>query len=147
MKKTLFKHISLALLLTMGLGSCDVDRIPETQLSDPAFWKTERDLQGASNFLYTYLPGLPNTDDNWSDDTYARAPNGISDGTRIAPATDGTYNSSYQLIRAANNIIEKAPLALNSGVTQATVDRYIAEARFFRAWGYYTYFNVMVVFR
>ena len=89
MKKTLFKHISLALLLTMGLGSCDVDRIPETQLSDPAFWKTERDLQGASNFLYTYLPGLPNTDDNWSDDTYARAPNGISDGTRIAPATDG----------------------------------------------------------
>lgn len=141
MKKTLFKHISLAILLTMGLGSCDVDRIPETQLSDPAFWKTERDLQGAANFLYTYLPGLPNTDDNWSDDTYARAPNGISDGTRIAPATDGTYSSSYQLIRAANNIIEKAPLALNSGVTQATVDRYIAEARFFRAWGYYALFQ------
>lgn len=118
--------------------ACDVDRLPETQLSDPAFWKTEADLQSAANYLYTFFPGLPNTDDNWSDETYARAPNGISDGSRIAPATDGNYNTPYRLIRAANNIIEKAPQAAAAGVSANTVDRYIGEAQFFRAWAYFS---------
>ncbi|WP_026993926.1 RagB/SusD family nutrient uptake outer membrane protein [Flectobacillus major] len=136
--KALLKYIGLSITLWSGLTACDVDRIPETQISDPAFWKTENDLRGAANFLYTFLPAIPNTNDNWSDDTYARAPNGISDGSRIAPATDGNYNSAYQLIRAANNIIEKAPLALANGVPATTVDRYIAEARFYRAWGYFS---------
>ena len=136
--KKILKYIIVTSTLLMSVTACDVDRIPETQLSDPAFWKTERDLQGAANFLYTFLPGLPNTDDNWSDNTYARAPNTISDGSRIAPATDGNYNSPYQLIRAANNIIEKAPRALANGVSANVVDRYIAEARFFRAWAYFS---------
>ncbi|AWW31595.1 RagB/SusD family nutrient uptake outer membrane protein [Echinicola strongylocentroti] len=123
--------------LIVGLGSCDVNRLPETQLSDPAFWRNENDLKLAANYLYTYLPALPVTSDVWSDDAFGKSPNTVSDGTRIAPATDGNYNNAYFLIRAANNIIEKAPRALESGVDPAVVDRYVAEAKFFRAWAYF----------
>ncbi|WP_215223106.1 RagB/SusD family nutrient uptake outer membrane protein [Echinicola shivajiensis] len=133
------KNIFIGLLVfIIGISSCDVDRFPETALSDPSFWRNENDLQLATNYLYTYLPGLPVTSDVWSDDAFGKAPNSISDGTRIAPATDGGYNSPYRLIRAANNIIEKAPRALESGVDLAIVDRYIAEAKFFRAWAYFS---------
>ncbi|MFN8356724.1 MAG: RagB/SusD family nutrient uptake outer membrane protein [Spirosomataceae bacterium] len=139
--KKIYQSILVLIAILTSLTACDVNRLPETQLSDPAFWKTEADLQAAANYLYTFFPGLPFTDDNWSDETYARAPNTISDGTRIATATDGSYNTPYQLIRAANNIIEKAPRAAASGVAAATVDRYIAEARFFRAYAYYSLFQ------
>jgi hypothetical protein len=135
--KNTFKFFFIVLILGL-FNACDVDRLPETQLSDPAFWKTEADLQTAANYLYTFFPGLPNTDDNWSDETYARAPNGISDGSRIAPATDGGYNTPYRLIRAANNIITKGPQASATGVSAATIDRYIGEAQFFRAWAYFS---------
>ncbi|MFN3852742.1 MAG: RagB/SusD family nutrient uptake outer membrane protein [Spirosomataceae bacterium] len=134
--KSFAKGIGIAVLI--GMSACEVDRIPETQLSDPAFWKTSGDLQAAANYLYTFLPNLPYTDDNWSDETYARAPNTISDGSRLAPATDGSYNTPYRIIRAANNIIEKAPRATQNGVSAQVVDRYIAEARFFRAWAYFS---------
>ena len=132
-----FKFFILLFVLSL-FNACDVDRLPETQLSDPAFWKTEADLTAAANYLYTFLQGLPNTDDNWSDETYARAPNSISDGSRIAPATDGSYNTPYRLIRAANNIIEKGPQAAKTGVSAATIDRYLGEAQFFRAWAYFS---------
>lgn len=135
--KNIYKNILLGILLLAGLGACDVERLPETQLSDPSFWKTENDLRSATNYLYTFLPGLTNTDDNWSTDTYATAPNTISDGSRLAPATDGNYNNQYRLIRAANNIIEKGGLAASNGVSQATIERYLAEARFFRAMAYF----------
>lgn len=128
----------LGVLGLLLLSACEVNRLPETQLSDPAFWKTEGDLQAAANYLYTFLPTLPYTDDNWSDETYARAPNGISDGTRLPPATDANFNTPYRIIRAANNIIEKSPRAVTSGVAPAAADKYVAEARFFRAWAYFS---------
>ncbi|MBD8487783.1 RagB/SusD family nutrient uptake outer membrane protein [Echinicola sp. CAU 1574] len=132
------KNILAGLLaLIISFSSCDVDRFPETALSDPSFWRNENDLQLAANYLYTFLPTLPVTTDVWSDDAFGTAPNSISDGTRIAPATDGNYNTPYRLIRAANNIIEKAPRSLENGLAPEIVDRYVSEAKFFRAWGYF----------
>lgn len=121
-----------ALLL---LFSCEVNRLPETAVSDETFWRSESDLKTACNYLYTFLPAF-NAEDVWSDDATGLASNGISDGSRLAPATDGGYNTPYQLIRAANNIIEKSTLA-SATTSQAIIDRYVGEARFFRAWGYY----------
>lgn len=137
--KTILKSTAFwlsAFLLTFT--ACDVERLPETQLSDASFWRTETDLRTAANYLYTFLPDLPVTSDVWSDDAFATAPNEISDGTRQPPATDNNYNDPYRLIRAANNILEKAPNAVQFGVAQARVDIYLAEARFFRAWAYYS---------
>ena len=134
MKKILnYTVYSFALLL--GLSACEVNRLPETAISDDTFWRSESDLKQAANYLYTWMPAF-NTDDNWSDDAIGLASNGISDGSRLAPSTDGSYNTPYQLIRAANNIIEKAPRATEASA--AIIDRYIAEARFFRAFGYFS---------
>ena len=133
--KSILKHTTLALALLAALPSCEVDRLPETSISDQTFWQSENDLKSAANYLYTFLPGWSG-DDVWSDDAFGLASNGISDGSRLAPATDGNYNNNYVLIRAANNILEKAPRALVA-TSQTIVDRYSAEARFFRAWGYF----------
>ncbi|AGA78415.1 RagB/SusD family nutrient uptake outer membrane protein [Echinicola vietnamensis] len=137
MKYNIKNTAATLLVMIMGMTSCDVNRLPETQLSDPAFWRNENDLELATNYLYTYLPSIPVTSDVWSDDAFGTSANSISDGTRIAPATDNDYNSAYSLIRAANNIIEKSPRALENGVDPQVVDRYTAEAKFFRAWAYF----------
>lgn len=132
MKNLIYLVISLCLL-----SACEVDRISETDLSDESFWKSEADLQAAANYLYTFLPGQLVTSDNWSDDGFGTAPNPISDGSRLAPATDGNFSTPYRLIRAATNIVVKAPLAENAGVPPHISTIYIAEARFFRAWAYF----------
>ncbi len=132
--KSFIKHISLVVAATLMLSACDVNRLPETSISDETFWRSESDLKAAANYLYTFLPGF-NSEDVWSDDAVGLASNSISDGSRLAPATDGNYSTPYQLIRAANNILEKAPKATAAG--QAAIDRYSAEARFFRAWAYF----------
>ncbi len=119
------------------LGACKVDRISETNLSDESFWKSENDLKAATNYLYTFLPTLTVTSDNWSDDGFATAPNTISDGSRLAPATSADYSTPYRIIRAATNIVEKTPLAENAGVPSHIANIYVGEARFFRAWAYF----------
>nr|WP_310589920.1 RagB/SusD family nutrient uptake outer membrane protein [Fibrella aestuarina] len=131
----MIKHAVLAVAITVALPACEVERLPETSISDETFWRSEADLRSAANFLYTFLPGWA-TDDVWSDDAYGSSANSISDGSRLAPATDGNYNNNYNLIRAANNIVEKAPRAASTTAANV-IDRYVAEARFFRAWGYF----------
>jgi hypothetical protein len=126
------------LLLMAGITSCDVERLPETTLSDQSFWISENDIKLAANYLYTRLPTLPVTNDVWSDDAFGTNTNQISDGTRIPGATDGSYNSNYVTIRAANNIIEKSSYTVAAGIAQKTVDAYVAEARYFRAFSYFS---------
>jgi hypothetical protein len=142
---SILKSAFLALAMLAVLPSCEVDRLPETAVSDETYWRSESDLKTAANYLYTFLPGFGTVDgvnnygleDVWSDDAIGLASNNISDGSRLSPSTANEYNSPYRLIRAANNIIEKSPRA--SASTAATIiDRYIAEARFFRAWGYFS---------
>lgn len=134
--KSKLKYIISTCLLFIGMTACDVERLPETSISDATFWRSETDLIAATNYLYTFLPGFT-TEDVWSDDAIGLTSNSISDGSRLAPSTDGSYNTPYQLIRAANNIIEKAPRA-SANTSNVVIDQYVAIARFFRAWGYYS---------
>ncbi|GAB3886550.1 RagB/SusD family nutrient uptake outer membrane protein [Spirosoma agri] len=143
--KSILKPAILALAMLAGLPSCEVERLPETSVSDETYWRTESDLKTAANYLYTFLPGFGTIDgvnnygneDVWSDDAVGLATNNISDGSRLAPATANEYNSPYRLIRAANNIVEKAPRA-SAATAASIIERYTAEARFFRAWGYFS---------
>lgn len=127
----------VALFMITTILSCDVDRVPETSLSDPSFWTSENDLKLAANYFYSKLPTLPVTTDVWSDDAYGVGPNSISEGSRIPTAIDASYNGNYTIIRAANNMIEKSSKTLAAGVVAERVDWYVAEAKFFRAWAYY----------
>ncbi|WP_289024143.1 RagB/SusD family nutrient uptake outer membrane protein [uncultured Salegentibacter sp.] len=134
-------RILFSLIMVFGVLSCNVDRLPETSISDPAFWQNENDLKSAANYLYTFLPGLPETGDVWSDDAFGTSANSISDGTRITPSSDGYYRAQYRLIRAANNIIEKADLVADRGGDIDQINIYVAEAKFFRSWGYFNLFR------
>lgn len=145
MKQTYnIKQLFLLPALILCMLSCkkDLDQVPQTGLSDGGFWKTTSDLGQAANYLYTYLPGFSGDisgnptpyQDNYSNDAYGSGSGGVGDGSRIAPANANEWNDSYRLIRAANNIIEKS-----AGISgdAATINKYVGEARFFRAMAYF----------
>lgn len=111
-----------------------LDLAPETEMSDASFWKSPNDLMLAANELYNSLPTISNNVNAiWADDGYGTAPNGISDGTRIAPTDDNAFSIPYQTIRKANTILEKSGSI--SGDANL-IKRYNAEAYFFRAFAY-----------
>ena len=55
--KSFIKHITLGVAVLVGVSACDVNRLPETNISDETFWRSEADLKAAANYLYTFLPG------------------------------------------------------------------------------------------
>lgn len=126
------------------LAGCtkDLNQSPETQLADDNFWNTTSDLSQACNYLYTFLGSLGGDpsgsptpyQDNYSDIAYGSGSGGIGDGTRVAPATSNEWTNYYRLIRASNNILEKSVKVSGDA---ATIARYLGEARFFRAMGYF----------
>jgi len=104
--KNSLKNILAISASILFFTACDVERLPETNISDATFWRSESDLKTANNYLYTFLPDF-GTEDNWSDDAFGLASNNISDGSRLAPATAAAdFNNQYLLIRASNNILE-----------------------------------------
>ncbi|WP_346235976.1 RagB/SusD family nutrient uptake outer membrane protein [Niabella insulamsoli] len=136
MKKIKLKYyISIALISLFALGSCDVERYPELDITDDTYWKTETDLKLAANYFYTYLDGH-NTEENWSDNSFGQSTNSIADGSRIVPSSTAEYNNPYTLIRATNKLLEQS-VNLEGVISDAALKRYQAEARFFRAWGYF----------
>lgn len=138
MKKSLI-YFASSIVLLMIVISCDVDRVPETSITDGNFWNTPSDLKLAANFFYTTLPGLSESDvseDNWSSDAYPNTNgNTISDGSRVTPAESADYN--YANIFQANKLIEKAKEIVDKGGDEVEVNRFVGEARFFRAWYYF----------
>lgn len=139
--------IAALVIVTFGIISCDIDRVPETSLSDESFWNSEDDYKMASNYFYTTLPGLANSDITkftWGTHGFANnSPNSISDGSRVAPNSSDDYD--YKGIFQANNIIEKAAEFIEDDeddmIDEALMESYIGEARFFRAWYYFEMFK------
>jgi hypothetical protein len=140
-KKILIPVIAV-LALVIGCTK-KLDQQPESQLSDSNFWKTSSDLAQAANYLYTFLNGLSTDDpsgfptplqDNYSDKSFGDRSVGFGDGSSVAPATWAEWSNYYRAIRAANNIIEKSGQVTG---TAAEINRYVGEARFFRAMSYF----------
>ncbi len=138
MKK--IKQLSIYILTAALLfsGCKKIDRLPETEIPDAAFWNTENDLMNAANRLYQELDG--DWTDNRADDAVGTAPNAVSTGNRSVPNTSGDWNDRYDEIFTANNILEKG---LKAKVTDAVRNRYFGEARFFRA---YAYFKLLKIY-
>lgn len=132
MKKIIF-IISLFCLIVAGTG-CDelLDVTPKTDFSDVDYWKSENDLKGANARLYQQLPFL--MQDLRSDEWVSRNSNPISMGSSTIPTTSADWTDNYQRIFAANNILEKA---VNAPINEQILNKYLAEARFFRAWYYF----------
>ncbi len=138
MKKLHHLPIYILLAASLATGCTKLDRLPETQITDPNFWNTETDLMNATNRLYQQLPG--DWVDNRGDDAVNTSPNAVSTGNRSVPNTSGDWTDRYAEIFTANNILEKGTKAV---VTDPVRNRYFAEARFFRA---YSFFKLVKVY-
>lgn len=131
------KQIIFSLLIcVLGLHSCSLDMEPETTLTDNGFWKSEKDLRGACNRLYIDLPGFlsGNGHDMRSDEIVGTTSNDISSGSRSIPEKSSDWSDPYNFIGVCNNIVTKSENAI---VSESTKNRWIAEARFFRAYYYF----------
>lgn len=144
MKKIKKAYLYILTATFLVAGCKKLDRIPESDLSDANFWNTESDLINACNRLYQELDA--DWIDNRADDAVNQTVNTVSSGNRSIPNTSGDWNDRYDEIFTANNIITKAPRAK---VTDAIRNRYIGEAKFFRAYAYFkllkTYGDVPLV--
>ena len=134
MKHYIFKSIGLVGMVSgmMMVASCELDRMPETTLADNNFWQSETDMRGACNKLYVDLPGFSH--DTRADDVIGTAANSVSSGNWSVPATSNDWTQPYQKIGVCNNIIAKGESA---PLLDAQKNRWIAEARFFRAYHYF----------
>ena len=131
MKKKNILYICF-IVASITITSCKIDRFPESEYSDVAFWNTETDLINATNRLYAQLDA--NWIDNRADDAVNQGgPNQTSNGNVSVPAVSGDWTDRYEEIFTANNIMLKAGKAK---VSEAILNRYKGEACFFRAYAF-----------
>ena len=135
----IFRYSILAALL-IPMASCSLDMEPESTMTDAAYWKSEGDLRGACNRFYEQMNGNNDLGTGFSHDyrsdelsNNGRA-NSTSAGSWLIPSSNGAWTDAYWRIFIANNIIEKAPRA---EVTEEVLNKYLAEARFFRGFFYF----------
>ena len=133
-------RFSLLAALLIPMASCSLNMEPESTMTDAAYWKTEGDLRGACNRFYEQMNGNNDLGTGFSHDyrsdelsNNGRA-NGTSAGSWLIPSTNGAWTDAYWRIFIANNIIEKAPKA---DVSEEVLNKYLAEARFFRGFFYF----------
>ena len=163
MKKNILK-ISFVIFATLVMVSCNDDfleRIPLDAISNETFWNTENDLKVYNNGLYnmakddinvTIMMGHHNGfDSQWagyeyldgySDNTAPIEPRGlrfatVRAGIHTVPSNAQDFGwRGWNFLRAINVGMDNYSKAVEKGVTQATVDKYIGEARLFRGWFY-----------
>ena len=125
-------YTSLFMAAAMACTGCNLDMDPETDLTDDYFWKSEAHLRGACNYLYIDLPGFSH--DMRSEELVGPNQNSISSGNRTTPNTSSDWTDPYEKIGRCNKIIiQGEAMTLNA----AEKNRWIAEARFFRAYHYF----------
>jgi hypothetical protein len=130
LKKTGSFLILLAAVLFWTSCKKQLNLISQDSITDATFWQTANDFKLAANNLYTGLDRF-GFEDTESDIAY-NSPNSVSNGQLQVSETSSTWTNSYNFIRACNNI-----LAHGASFTDADTKKYVAEARFFRAWYYW----------
>lgn len=137
MKKYIYPFLFLGSLLVSN--SCNLDRLPEDQISTEIYWKTEKDATLALNGIYSLLRGAANAawyNDAYVDNAYAQYPWASPANTASLGDINATSDFGYDwsTIRRANTFMEN--------INKVSMDndrkkRYIAEARFLRAYSYF----------
>jgi hypothetical protein len=143
----------LAGALSLTQTSCNkaLELDPLDQLSDAAYWTSPNDFLLAANAFYPYMRTFadvvydtpPNTSNqNYHTDYKAdilASQNIFSRGLNTVPTTDSPYSLGYTRIRNINYLLSKVP----TYPTPAEISKYVAEAKFFRA---YIYFDLLQVY-
>ncbi|MFA8435271.1 MAG: RagB/SusD family nutrient uptake outer membrane protein [Marinifilaceae bacterium] len=161
------KYIFLLFLGAQLVSACSDDFLEESnpnKISNETFWKTEdhaktalTSLYGALSmnynygvFEYIYMP------ENWRSDEFLHNDAGYPGWGTLASFTNNAnvgeissyYDNCYSLVSKANQCIANIPSCKMNQETEqadkALIDRYVAEAKFFRA---YAYFRLLKNFR
>ena len=134
--KTQMTLTSIGVCLLLAVACNPLDLGPKDQISDASFWKTPDEFKLAANDFYFSLEG-PNYTEVNSDIAFGSGAtvelSAVSNGSYLPPANSLLWDGSYAGIRATNYLLQKA---VESGLG-AQIDRWVAEARFFRAYYYW----------
>jgi hypothetical protein len=120
----------------------NLDLTPLDRISDASYWKSANDFQLAANKFYLYQRTFTDVlQDNPHSDIRSDygGINAFSRGTNTATVTDGAYNTAYTRLREINYLLDKA----STYATPAEIKKYVAEAKFFRA---YVYFDLLELY-
>nr|WP_322623456.1 RagB/SusD family nutrient uptake outer membrane protein [uncultured Flavobacterium sp.] len=138
------KKISLTIVMSaLMLVSCQDDFLdldPQDSITEAAYFKTPAHFQAAANDFYNKMiswrpinsSNIFDFMDFGSDLNSLVQPYGR--GVITVPNTDVYYTNAYKYIRANNILIAKA--GTYSG-NPAEISKYVAEAKFFRAWHHF----------
>lgn len=138
------KAILLLSSVVVMLPSC-LDLEPLDQVADTNLWQTPNDYKLYANQFYEWTRDFSSAvydgphSDTRSDLMTSSNFNVYSKGTNSIPVSDGNYTGAYTKIRYANILLQNA----ESYSIPADIARYVAEAKFFRA---YQYFELLQLF-
>lgn len=157
MKKNIL--IAISLVLAVGFSSCSdfLEENPKSQLTLKDYYKTPSHIEGSVNALYREgVPAFNNAASAYAgpstmlggyvsgyfDNEYAgqevvvkHCQNLTRTAENIANQMDDVWNACYRAINKANGTIKYAPTI--NGMSDANKAKYIAEAKFFRAYNYF----------
>mgnify|MGYP002579307845 FL=1 len=140
----LYKKALLILSLGLTLNSC-LDLDPQDQLADGNLWGAADDFKYFATNFYGWTRDFTSVisdgaHSDWRSDLMTSSSvNMYSNGSNPIPTSDGNYTSNYAHIRRCNLLLQKAASFSGNG----DISRYVAEAKFFRA---YSYFDLVQLF-
>jgi len=128
------RYIILATGLAMAImSSCNVtDLSPIDSLTDKSYWNSVTDLELYANGLYGYLASPTSTGDNTSDNFVPRTYSSLLFDENTVPASGGGWD--WSAIRNCNYFLQRYNAVTGS---EADINKYVAEVRFFRGLLYY----------
>lgn len=125
----------MSMMAGLALTSCDyTDLSPMDSFTDNSYWKSASDLKLYANGLYNNMLGGPSaTLDGESDNFVSRVYSGYLYNEYTVPSSGGGW--SWGNIRSCNYFMKRYSTATG---TEAEINKYVAEVRFFRAQEYYS---------
>ncbi len=125
----------MSMMAGLALTSCDyTDLSPMDSFTDNSYWKSANDLKLYANGLYnSMLDGPSATLDGASDNFVSRVYSGYLYNEYTVPSSGGGW--SWGNIRSCNYFLKRYTTATG---TEAEINKYVAEVRFFRAQEYYS---------
>ena len=132
------------MVAALSLTSCNdafLERSPQS-LNDQTFWTSVNDLKTYANGFYGLLPGgVSNLDDTNSD---TQVPNNINTflwGQYVVPVEGGVWSKdNWSNIRKLNYFMTHYQSVQG---TEADINKYVGEIRFFRALEYFNKIKVL----
>lgn len=127
-------------LCSMGFTACNMDLVPEGQLSTESYFSSETELREYTNYFYRQLPDPETMYAEEGEHFVAPVPSDLVKGIRDVYSGEGYWSkSNWQNLRKVNFFLANSSKCNN----EAARDHYNGVAHFFRA---YFYFNMLQKF-